>query len=194
MKTGSLIGGIVLLIIGVAGYISLQSNASDCQSLLGQVGRFISSDIAERCSLVSIGQIIFGIIFVVGIGVLIYGAVAKRSSVFICGYCNYVTKIEPELYEHYERTHRPERQREEKRSRQVMDGPRPPTFYDILGIPATANDEEIKKAYRTLSIIWHPDRNRTEKDAGEYFKIINEAYETLINKEKRKAYDKTVNQ
>lgn len=190
LKTGSLIGGIILLIIGVAGYISLQSNVSDCQSLIGQAGRFISTDFAERCSLTSLGQIIFGIIFVIGIGVLIYGAVAKRHSVFICGYCNYLTEIEPDLYEHYERTHRQERQREEERSRQVIGGPRPPTKYDILGVPATANDEEIKKAYRTLSIIWHPDRNRTKTDAAEYFKIINEAYEVLRDKDKRRAYDK----
>lgn len=106
MKIGSLIVGIILLMIGAVGYGSFQGSASDCQSTLGQVGRFISSDISQRCSLVSIGQIIFIIIAVIGLGVLIYGAVATRKAAFVCGYCKYMTNVEENLYNHYEQEHR----------------------------------------------------------------------------------------
>lgn len=61
-------------------------------------------------------------------------------------------------------------------------------LYDILGVPKTASEAEIKSAYRKLALKWHPDRNK-EKDATEKFKEVNEAYEVLSNKEKRAKYD-----
>lgn len=52
-------------------------------------------------------------------------------------------------------------------------------LYEILGVPKTATDEEIKKAYRKLALTYHPDRNRGDQEAEEKFKEINLAYEVL---------------
>ncbi|MCS7280310.1 MAG: DnaJ domain-containing protein [Desulfobacterota bacterium] len=62
-------------------------------------------------------------------------------------------------------------------------------YYEILGVPRNATDEEIKKAYRRLALKYHPDRNPGDKEAEEKFKEINEAYAVLSDKEKRKHYD-----
>lgn len=192
MKIGILATGIILLIIGAGGYGSLQGSASDCQSFVGQVGRTFSQDFAQKCSYVALGQVLLIIIAVIGLGILIYGAVAKKKSVFICGYCNFVTEIEPELYEHYERTHRETREREQKRYEQMSGNARSPSHYDILGVARNATQEEITKQYRKLVLVWHPDQNRTKPDAAEYFKIINEAYEVLKDKDRRREYDRTL--
>ena len=61
-------------------------------------------------------------------------------------------------------------------------------FYKILGIPKTANEQEIKKAYRKMSLQYHPDRNPSP-DAEEKIRKINEAYETLSDENKRREYD-----
>lgn len=61
-------------------------------------------------------------------------------------------------------------------------------YYEILGISKTSNDREIKKAYKRLAVKYHPDRN-PEKGASIKFKEIKEAYEILIDKNKRAAYD-----
>ena len=61
-------------------------------------------------------------------------------------------------------------------------------FYTTLGVDRTASKEEIKKAYRKLAMKHHPDRNQKE-GSEEEFKKIKEAYETLIDDDKRKRYD-----
>ena len=61
-------------------------------------------------------------------------------------------------------------------------------FYQVLGVSNKASEIEIKKAYRTLSLKYHPDRN-SSSDAAEKMGKINEAYETLSDPTKRKRYD-----
>lgn len=63
-------------------------------------------------------------------------------------------------------------------------------FYNILGIPMNAKSIDIKKAFRKLAVQYHPDKNFENTDFDEtMFDKIHEAYETLINAEKRKVYD-----
>lgn len=61
-------------------------------------------------------------------------------------------------------------------------------YYDVLGVSENASDTDIKQAYRALSFKFHPDRN-SSAEAGDRMRDINEAYETLIDKSKRKQYD-----
>ncbi|KAJ5500395.1 Heat shock protein DnaJ N-terminal [Penicillium expansum] len=62
-------------------------------------------------------------------------------------------------------------------------------YYKILGIDKDASDQEIKKAYRKLAIVYHPDKNRDGAAGDEKFKEIGEAYENLIDPQKRAAFD-----
>ena len=62
-------------------------------------------------------------------------------------------------------------------------------YYKILGVEKEASDNEIKKAYRKLAIVHHPDKNPDDEDAAARFKEIGEAYETLSDSEKRARYD-----
>jgi len=64
-------------------------------------------------------------------------------------------------------------------------------YYDTLGVPKNASDEDIKKAYRKLAMKHHPDRNQGDsaKAAEEKFKEAKEAYEMLSDEQKRAAYD-----
>lgn len=62
-------------------------------------------------------------------------------------------------------------------------------YYKTLGVAEDASPEEIKKAYRELTLKFHPDRNQGDSSAEEKFKEISEAYEVLSNSTKRKDYD-----
>ncbi|OJJ00906.1 hypothetical protein ASPVEDRAFT_40409 [Aspergillus versicolor CBS 583.65] len=63
------------------------------------------------------------------------------------------------------------------------------TYYDALGVPPTATELEIKKAYRKLAIVTHPDKNPGDETAHERFQAIGEAYQVLSNSDLRKRYD-----
>jgi len=62
-------------------------------------------------------------------------------------------------------------------------------YYDVLGIAKDANAQDIKAAFRKLSLKYHPDRNPDDKVSEEKFKEINEAYQTLGEENKRQQYD-----
>ncbi len=62
-------------------------------------------------------------------------------------------------------------------------------YYDILGVPKTASQDEIKSAYRKLAKKYHPDFNPGDEAAAEKFKEINEANGILSDEQKRKQYD-----
>src|SRR6202012_136884 len=62
-------------------------------------------------------------------------------------------------------------------------------YYQTLGVPRTATDADIKKAFRKLAREYHPDVAKDKKKAEERFKEINEAYEVLSDPDKRKKYD-----
>jgi len=62
-------------------------------------------------------------------------------------------------------------------------------YYSVLGVPASATQDEIKKLYRKLAAKHHPDKNPNDPKAAERFKEISEAYQVLGDAEKRKQYD-----
>ncbi len=62
-------------------------------------------------------------------------------------------------------------------------------YYEILGVPRNAKQDEIKKAYRKLARKYHPDLNPNNKQSEEKFKEIQEAYEVLSDATKRQKYD-----
>jgi len=69
----------------------------------------------------------------------------------------------------------------------------PPTtksdYYEVLGVPRNAGEQEIKSAYRKLALKYHPDRNPGDKAAEERFKEAAQAYSVLGDPEKRQRYD-----
>ena len=65
----------------------------------------------------------------------------------------------------------------------------PKNYYDILGVTKSASDEEIKKAYKKMTMQHHPDRNKWDTKAEAKFKEINEAYQTLGDTKKKANYD-----
>lgn len=65
------------------------------------------------------------------------------------------------------------------------------SYYDLLGVKRTASDREIKKAYRKLAAELHPDKNPGDKVAKEKFATVANAYEVLVDKEKRRIYDQS---
>ena len=62
-------------------------------------------------------------------------------------------------------------------------------YYEVLGLEKSANEETIKKAYRSLAMKYHPDKNKDNKEAEEKFKEASEAYEVLSDKDKKALYD-----
>ena len=75
---------------------------------------------------------------------------------------------------------------QEEECRKIIDKK---DYYDILGVEKTADETQIKKAYRKLAIKFHPDKNKA-KSAEEAFKKVNQAFSVLSDKSKRKNYDK----
>ncbi|NLG17331.1 MAG: molecular chaperone DnaJ [Fibrobacter sp.] len=62
-------------------------------------------------------------------------------------------------------------------------------YYEVLGVPRNASEDEIKKAYRKLAVKYHPDKNPGDKSAEEKFREATEAYEVLKDQTKRSQYD-----
>jgi len=62
-------------------------------------------------------------------------------------------------------------------------------YYALLEVRPQASKSEIKKAYRRLSMKYHPDKNPGDEQAAEHYKKINRAYEVLSNDDKRQIYD-----
>ena len=67
-----------------------------------------------------------------------------------------------------------------------------PNYYEILGIPKDATQENIKVRFRSLAKEWHPDKNKG-KMADKKMIEINKAYEVLSDDKRRKSYDKFLN-
>src|SRR6516165_9893501 len=65
----------------------------------------------------------------------------------------------------------------------------PRDYYEVLGVPRGASEEEIKKSYRKLARKYHPDRNPGDKQAETQFKEVQDAYDVLSDKNKRAQYD-----
>src|SRR6266702_1582398 len=63
-------------------------------------------------------------------------------------------------------------------------------YYQVLGVPRTASDKEIRDAYRKLARKYHPDVNPNDKSGEARFKEVSEAYEVLSDRERRRKYDR----
>src|SRR5436190_13245908 len=62
-------------------------------------------------------------------------------------------------------------------------------YYETLGVPRTADADEIRKAYRKLARKYHPDLNPGDKTSEDRFKNVQEAYDVLSDAKKRQMYD-----
>ena len=71
------------------------------------------------------------------------------------------------------------------------NNPQSLNLYSLLGVEKTATNAEIRKAYRRLVFVYHPDKNKTDPDAGAKFANITRAYKILSNPDSRKIYDDT---
>lgn len=67
------------------------------------------------------------------------------------------------------------------------------TFYDVLGLSPAATDADVRRAYHSLALRWHPDRNPQNRDkATEYCALLNRAYAHLRTAPQRQAYDRYI--
>lgn len=71
----------------------------------------------------------------------------------------------------------------------VSTGTTPTSYYDVLGVSKTSSKDEIRRAYRKLSLKFHPDRNVGDQTAERKFKEVQEAWDVLSDDEKRGQYD-----
>ena len=63
-------------------------------------------------------------------------------------------------------------------------------YYEVLGVERNASEDEVKRAYRKLAVKFHPDKNPDDAHAEEKFKELGEAYDVLMDPDKRAAYDR----
>ena len=63
-------------------------------------------------------------------------------------------------------------------------------YYNVLGLPRTADDKAVRQAYRKLARQYHPDVNHDDSASEEKFKAINEAYSVLSDPDKRRRYNR----
>src|SRR3954464_8563502 len=63
-------------------------------------------------------------------------------------------------------------------------------YYEVLSVSRSASEEEVKRAYRKLAVKHHPDKNPGDPHAEEKFKELGEAYDVLMDADKRAAYDR----
>ena len=63
-------------------------------------------------------------------------------------------------------------------------------YYEVLGVARSASQEEVKRSYRKLAVKFHPDKNPDDAHAEEKFKELGEAYDVLMDADKRAAYDR----
>lgn len=66
-------------------------------------------------------------------------------------------------------------------------------YYYFLGVPQNASAKDIKKAYRKLSLKYHPDKNENDDYFSDRFKEVKEAYETLTDPQRKRIYDQNLN-
>ena len=66
-------------------------------------------------------------------------------------------------------------------------------YYEVLGVPRDATQEDLKKAFRKQALKFHPDRNK-ESDAAERFKEVNEAYQVLSDPQRKRNMTNSVTQ
>ncbi|MDX1705044.1 molecular chaperone DnaJ [Pseudidiomarina sp.] len=64
-----------------------------------------------------------------------------------------------------------------------------PDLYEVLGVSKDASERDIKKAYKRLAMKYHPDRTKGDKDLEQKFREVKQAYEVLMDPQKRSAYD-----
>src|SRR3954466_5989820 len=63
-------------------------------------------------------------------------------------------------------------------------------YYEVLGVQRTATEEEVKRSYRKLAVKFHPDKNPDDPQSEEKFKELGEAYDVLMNADKRGGCDR----